>query len=286
MQVQRLENECELDLRSIHHHAGRRERMRDYLHNTAFETRPAISDIFEMGEDMAMSIRIADNKNQLDRRRQRTRASESAATSPLERWIKSVRPSVWRGGADSAGPIGSPPLHSLKIGHGYTKKKKSMPLSKVCRTVADSPLFTSLVMCAVLVIGIIEVLETDIGPAQWMLLTNTLILCYFTFEVVIKIGAEGRMPKRYFRDNWNRFDFCIVTFAWIGRATPLGSTSFLRLLRLLRFVRLWKECPVLITVSQALLNAVHHVGSVDETRNDFRLRRPRDAPRGHDRSLP
>ena len=45
---------------------------------------------------------------------------------------------------------------------------------------------------------------------------NQAILWIFVAEVVVKMGAEGRRPWRYFLDPWNIFDFVVVTVGCVG----------------------------------------------------------------------
>ena len=52
------------------------------------------------------------------------------------------------------------------------------------------------------------------------------------------------------------------SISWLGMIVPLGSTSFLRLLRLMRVVKLLHSFPALRSVTQSLLNAFENVGYV------------------------
>ena len=60
-------------------------------------------------------------------------------------------------------------------------------------------------------------------------------------EAVIKIIAHD---KRYFKDNWNVFDFIIVlgsiVFITLGKFTSIGVGSTASVLRTLRLGRLFK----------------------------------------------
>lgn len=64
-----------------------------------------------------------------------------------------------------------------------------------------------------------------------------LVLTVFVVELVIRIGAYGRQPWRFFADGWNVFDFVIIALCFVPQAY---FTSVLRILRLLRLIRLLK----------------------------------------------
>lgn len=87
-----------------------------------------------------------------------------------------------------------------------------------------------------------------------------IILMIFTIEVVFKIIAEGFHPFRYFKDNWNVFDFLIVVASYIPQ---LGSSvTMLRLLRLLRVLKLVKQLPKLKAIINALMNSMESIAYV------------------------
>ena len=53
---------------------------------------------------------------------------------------------------------------------------------------------------------------------------DKIILWIFVAEVVVKMGAEGSKPWRYFFDPWNVFDFiivavCLLIFEWEKRSS-------------------------------------------------------------------
>jgi voltage-gated sodium channel len=83
---------------------------------------------------------------------------------------------------------------------------------------------------------------------------DTVVLGVFTLEVVLKIGAEGKRPWRYFADPWNVFDFLIVAACFL----PFSGSAItvLRLLRLLRVLKLLKALPKLQVIVTALLKSI------------------------------
>jgi hypothetical protein len=85
---------------------------------------------------------------------------------------------------------------------------------------------------------------------------DTAILSVFVAEVSAKIVAYGR---RFPRDPWNVFDFCVVA---IGLIPATHSFSVLRALRVLRVLRLVSMVPSMRRVVQALLSAIPGMGSI------------------------
>jgi len=87
-----------------------------------------------------------------------------------------------------------------------------------------------------------------------------IVLAIFVIEIVMKMGAEGSRPWRYFRDPWNVFDFVIVAVVFL----PIDSqyVTVLRLARLLRVLRLVRAVPRLQILVGALLKAIPSMGYV------------------------
>jgi voltage-gated sodium channel len=89
---------------------------------------------------------------------------------------------------------------------------------------------------------------------------DRVVLGVFVLELVIKIGAEGRRPWRFFLDPWNVFDFVIVAVVFL----PIQGNyvTVLRLVRLLRVLRLIHAVPRLQILVSALLKSVPSMGYV------------------------
>ncbi|GAB4434644.1 MAG: hypothetical protein OHK0011_17800 [Turneriella sp.] len=89
---------------------------------------------------------------------------------------------------------------------------------------------------------------------------DLLIIGIFTIEVIVKIGAEGRHPLRYFRDPWNVFDFTIVAACYL----PFDNQyiTVLRLIRLLRVLRLLRAFPKLQILVGAIFKSIPSMGYV------------------------
>jgi voltage-gated sodium channel len=89
---------------------------------------------------------------------------------------------------------------------------------------------------------------------------DQLILFIFVVEIIIKVGAEGRRPWRYFLDPWNVFDFTIVAVCFL----PVNAqyVAVLRLARLLRVLKLVRALPRLQILVSALLKSIPSMGYV------------------------
>lgn len=84
-----------------------------------------------------------------------------------------------------------------------------------------------------------------------------MILVIFTCEIALKISVE-RM--KFFKNNWNNFDFIIVLGSLILYNTPF--VSVLRIFRVLRVLRAITAFPKLRRVVSALLMAIPTIMSV------------------------
>ncbi|MEM8641748.1 MAG: ion transporter [Cyanobacteria bacterium P01_G01_bin.54] len=124
--------------------------------------------------------------------------------------------------------------------------------------VANAPIFQNLILVTIVVASIVVGIETYPSiRAQYstvFAIVDHLILWLFIAEAVIKIGAEGRRPWRYFQSSWNCFDFAIV----VALILPIGAQYFLvlRTIRLLRVLRLLSALPNLQVVIRALFKSI------------------------------
>jgi len=119
---------------------------------------------------------------------------------------------------------------------------------------------TGIIVLAGVVVGL-ETSETLIALYGTPLhILNDIILWIFVIEAVIKIGAEGRRPWRYFMDPWNVFDFLIVAICFM----PVNAqyVAVLRLARLLRVLKLVRALPRLQILVSALLKSIPSMGYV------------------------
>ncbi len=135
---------------------------------------------------------------------------------------------------------------------------------EIFKKVANAKWFTQFVTAVILLAGVIVGLETypSIVEKHESLLhmLNLVILGIFTIEVIVKMGAEGSKPWRYFRDPWNVFDFLIVAAAYM----PVDAqfVTVLRLARVLRVLKLVRALPKLQILVSALLKSIPSMGYV------------------------
>lgn len=124
--------------------------------------------------------------------------------------------------------------------------------------IAASPLFQNFITLTICLAGILVGVETDATLAHewhWLLAPlDKIVLAIFVLEIVVKMGAEGSKPWRYFRDPWNVFDFTIVAVAFVPGAAQYAVV--LRLARLLRVLKLVRAVPKLQLIVSALLKSI------------------------------
>ena len=126
-----------------------------------------------------------------------------------------------------------------------------MSLKRHFKKVADAAWFQNTITFCILLAGIVVGIETYPSAVEAyggpLHLINQIILWVFVAEIVVKVGAEGKKPWRYFYDPWNVFDFAIVAVCFM----PIDAqyVAVLRLARLLRLLRL------AVTVAVAAMGA-------------------------------
>ena len=132
------------------------------------------------------------------------------------------------------------------------------------KTTADSAWFQHAITGVIIAAGIVVGVQTypvavrAIGGVLEAL--DYIILAIFAVEIIVKMGAEGRKPWRYFGDPWNVFDFTIVVVCFL----PLNAhyMAVLRLARLLRVLKLVRALPKLQILVNALLKSIPSMGYV------------------------
>ena len=71
-----------------------------------------------------------------------------------------------------------------------------------------------------------------------------LFLGIFVVELIIRIGAEGRRPWKFFTNNWNIFDFLIVAISFFPGNNFIVILRLVRILRILRLLVRIREAQV------------------------------------------
>jgi len=124
------------------------------------------------------------------------------------------------------------------------------------KKISLSPLFNNFIIGVILTAGVVVGIQTypEMRSNPTLGTLDSIILGIFVAEIIIKMGAEGNRPWRYFLDPWNVFDFLIVAVCFLP-----GETSFaavLRLARLLRVLKLVRALPRLQVLVSALLKSI------------------------------
>ncbi len=132
------------------------------------------------------------------------------------------------------------------------------PMQNLLSKIAHSPLFINFITGVIVIAGLLVGAETYPGivadHGATLHLLDQIVLWIFVLEIVVKMGAEGKKPWRYFKDPWNVFDFVIVAGAFLPFAG--NAVTVLRLLRLLRVLKLVRALPKLQVLVSALLKSI------------------------------
>lgn len=131
-------------------------------------------------------------------------------------------------------------------------------MQEFLKKIADAAWFQNTITIVILLAGVLVGIETYPALVERhhgiLHLGDQIILWIFVLEIVVKMGAEGNKPWRYFLDPWNVFDFIIVAACFL----PFdgNAVTVLRLLRLLRVLKLVKALPKLQILVGALLKSI------------------------------
>ena len=132
------------------------------------------------------------------------------------------------------------------------------------KKIADDQRFHSFITWTIVFAGVIIGMETSPilrhDYSTLFRIFDIAILTIFIVEIIIKVGAEGRKPWRYFMDPWNIFDFTIVAVCFL----PINAqfAAVLRLARLFRVLKLVRALPKLQILVSALLKSLPSMGYV------------------------
>lgn len=131
-------------------------------------------------------------------------------------------------------------------------------LTNQLRRITESQPFNQFIIAVIIFAGILVGLETypelidEYGDILYTL--DSIVLGIFIIEIIMKMGAQGKRPWRYFKDPWNVFDFTIVVLALIPASGQYALVA--RLARLFRVLRLVRFIPRLRILVMALLKSI------------------------------
>ena len=127
-----------------------------------------------------------------------------------------------------------------------------------CQHLVASAAFQRSILTLILMAGLLVGLETHAGIVarfgDLLQVADRAVLLLFVLELIVRVGAWGAQPWRFFRDPWNVFDFAIVVVCIL----PLQAeySAVLRLARVLRVLRLITAVPRLQLLVNALLRSL------------------------------
>lgn len=131
-------------------------------------------------------------------------------------------------------------------------------------SIVRSSWFQNSIIAMIFLAAIVVGLQTSLIATEnyGALLTglDAFIIGVFVVEALMKIGANGRRPWRYFHDPWNCFDFTIVVLCLIPATGQFAAV--IRLARILRTLRLVSVVPRLQIIVSSLLKGLPSMGYV------------------------
>jgi voltage-gated sodium channel len=132
---------------------------------------------------------------------------------------------------------------------------------KLCASIANNETFQSfifaLIVLSALMMGAetVQELRDSFGDLFfYFFLTSQAI---FIGEIIVRVGAFGAQPRRFFDSFWNTFDFAIVVLTLIPFVGPFAIVA--RLLRVLRVLRVFSTSRKLRSFAARLHQAVDEV---------------------------
>ena len=137
-------------------------------------------------------------------------------------------------------------------------------MTDLCRRIGVSLCFVPLILAVIFVkgntLGLVtyESIAQSIGDELRTL--NDVTLGIFVVELVIRFGATGFNPRRFFKSGWNIFDFVVITASFLPGLRE--NATLLRLVRLARIVRAIRLLPDLRVLTVAVGRSIPGVASL------------------------
>jgi voltage-gated sodium channel len=137
-------------------------------------------------------------------------------------------------------------------------------MTAFCRRIVDARWFDPLILAVILVNAVTLGLETydaiarEVGDE--LRTANAVMLGVFVVELLLRFGAAGFDPRRFFASGWNVFDFVVI----LASLAPglRENTTLLRLARLGRVLRIVRLLPDLRVLTIAIGRSIPGVASL------------------------
>jgi voltage-gated sodium channel len=137
-------------------------------------------------------------------------------------------------------------------------------MSDLCRRIVTARWFDPLILAVVFVNAATLGLETYDSVAATagdeLHVLNDLTLVVFCVELVLRFGAAGFDPRRFFRSGWNVLDFVVIAASFAPGVRQ--NAMLLRLVRLARIVRAVRLLPDLRVLTVAVGRSIPGVASL------------------------
>jgi CRP-like cAMP-binding protein len=144
-------------------------------------------------------------------------------------------------------------------------RRMSLQIFEICESRCFHFSILFCICLAALLLGIeVTLYEQEEREEQsFLVFINTLLLCIFTTEVVLKFIAtcNSWQSWHFLTDAWTQFDTVIVILCWIPFAGP--GVAVARMLRLVRIMKEFKSMPQLQMIINGLADAVAGRCSID-----------------------
>jgi voltage-gated sodium channel len=154
-------------------------------------------------------------------------------------------------------------LENLGVESGLSFESSGFRLSKCLMEIEQHPLFSNFINLMIILAGIVVGLETSEELvreyAQTFHALDLGIKYIFLVEILIRLIPKWNRPLVFLSNGWNVFDSLLVFLSFL----PFGTYPFvLRVVRLLRFTRIFRRIPQLRIIVISLFQSTKPIGFV------------------------
>ena len=154
-------------------------------------------------------------------------------------------------------------LENLEVESGLSFESSGFRLSKCLMVIEQHPLFSNFINLMIILAGIVVGLETSEELvreyAQAFHVLDLGIKYIFLVEILIRLIPKWNRPLVFLSNGWNVFDSLLVFLSFL----PFGTYPFvLRVVRLLRFTRIFRRIPQLRIIVISLFQSTKPIGFV------------------------